>query len=154
MWKCWLKLFSFVEYIILTMNCNESMCLVIEGPLKKGDTYVPSLVSYIEKEAKRLPMFNYCMCDFPCHCHSFKPSSWRLLPFLHSYSVCCKVSATSHIIPTISCPYQVWSEPPCLHHICSEQAPAQPSELKYWHPKNIDVSTEKKLTIKNSYIWR
>ena len=44
--------------------------------------------------------------------------------------------------------YQVWSEPPCLHRICSEQAPAQPSELKYWHPQNIDVSTAKKLTIK------
>ena len=42
MWKCWLKLFSFVEYIILTLNCNESMCLVIEGPLQ-GHTYVPGL---------------------------------------------------------------------------------------------------------------
>ena len=81
MWKCWLKLFSFVEYIILTLNCNKNICLVIESPLKGIRMSLvwtsKEVVSHIEKEDMYLSVFNYCICDFPYHCHSFNPYPCR-----------------------------------------------------------------------------
>ena len=81
MWKRWLKLFSFVEYIILTLNCNKSICLVIESPLKGIRTSLvwtsKDVVSHIEKEAMGLSIFNPLSPDSDQH--QFSPNNIQWL---------------------------------------------------------------------------
>ena len=81
MWKRWLKLFSFVEYIILTLNCNKSICLVIESPLKGIRMSLvwtsKEVVSHIEKETMGLSIFNPLSPDSDQH--QFSPNNIQWL---------------------------------------------------------------------------